>query len=323
MLQRRLHHDLEYHSKQEQDDRAVRFPSVEERVRIYMSDWYAPPCPFDNNEEDDEDGKVQFNFQLFVPQDDPSRDQKSPHTKLYIREASSSLRTQQQAARLFELQGTVETKSSTLFYLHPNALQDCKQEACADVLRTVPPFGGNTRGAPAASSRIPTLLDLGDKEWSTAYQPKEAIQGMNPTVPRLKKFRLAYTKEEMDHMTAYTCVKGRRDALLSSSSSSSSDASAFVDDSTTTTTMGQHVVQPIVWKLKVARHYGMLKNVTAWDIPFADKKDKALFRGRLSGIHKVWSVLHALLSVLIVDSCQEGFVCNGKGHGSASQAFRV
>lgn len=45
---------------EETDDRDearhLRFPSVEERLKIYMSNWYAPPCGENN------DGFIQYNF---------------------------------------------------------------------------------------------------------------------------------------------------------------------------------------------------------------------------------------------------------------------
>jgi hypothetical protein len=37
----------EYSSEEEHDARRYRFPSVEDRVKIYMGSWYAPPCKGD------------------------------------------------------------------------------------------------------------------------------------------------------------------------------------------------------------------------------------------------------------------------------------
>ena len=53
------------------------------------------------------------------------------------------------------------------------------------------------------------------------------------------------------------------------------------------TRLGVTHSQPVIWKFKVSRHYGLLQNVTDVDVPYALKRNKALYRGRLSGIHKV------------------------------------
>lgn len=231
---------------------------------------------------------VQYNFQL---QDGTQqlRDlyESSPDYKLYVREVSSHT---VKNPRLFELQGLVRTDSSTLFYLHPHALAQCTQEACLDAVQSILPYAvderntkkypryyyrhkASTWGSSSSTSSsyvIPTLLDFGDKEISTAYYPKEASEGLNPALPRLKKYRLAYTKEEIDQITSNHCIKGRRDDGLAES-----------------TQLGIVHLQPIIWKLKISRHYGALPHIQEWDIPYHEKRNKAVFRGRLSGIHKV------------------------------------
>ena len=45
---------FDYSSIDEMNRRADRFPSVEHRLKVYMSNWYIPPCP------DNEEGQVQF-----------------------------------------------------------------------------------------------------------------------------------------------------------------------------------------------------------------------------------------------------------------------
>ena len=247
-------HHPEYRSKQEQDDRDIRFPSVDERVRLYMSNWYTPPCP------SDQASFVQFNYLLDDDEDLDTKPKDASAHRLYIRELPSKMAAK---PRLFELHGEVETDASLLFFLQERALKNCTYEACADVLQTIHPWVQQRRKSNRQT--IPTLLDLGDKAVTIGLDPTLNLYMDHPHLPHLKKFRLAFSKQEINEMTVSQCVSGHR-SLPSST--------------------GFSHLQPILWKLKVSRHYGMLPNVTALDIPYAQKKNKAVFRGRLSGIHK-------------------------------------
>ena len=44
-------------------------------------------------------------------------------------------------------------------------------------------------------------------------------------------------------------------------------------------------LQPIVWMIKHARHFGMLDKIQPLDIPWSKKQNTAVFRGSLTGIH--------------------------------------
>lgn len=259
-------HHREYDSLQEQNDRILRFPSIDDRVRLYMTSWYVPPC-------EDED-KIQYNYQVEDADEQNNNKQQEKVSsvatlgsqKLFVREAPSLIAHD---PRLFELKGIVMTNSSTIFYLDEAALKNCHLQVCKDVFHHVVPYIMPKRKPLRGWVVPPTLLDLGDKEVSVAYQPKEDFRGVNPTLPRIKKFRLAFSKDDVALLTARECMGGPRDGDLAKSS------------------VGIQHVQPIVWKLKSKMHFGMLANVSQWDIPYEKKKDKAVFRGRLSGIHKV------------------------------------
>ncbi len=284
----------EYRSLQEKEDRVLRFPSVEDRVRIYMSTWYIPPCLSSMDTNDNNDARVQFNYPGLPAQHPDDYHYHGPTEKLYIQELPVS--TSSTAPRLFQLQGLVRTDTSQLFYLHSAALQACPYAVCKDVLDYVYPytqseqpdnvmpttvvssFSSSTSSSLSTLSLLPVvpppiLLDLGDKPIATAYQPKHETPAFYPQVPFLKKFRAAYTVEELRHMTlGQTCSNKasdrRRDAVVPE--------------------LG---VQPIVWKFKSSRHYGILPNITEHDIPYVDKRDQAIFRGRLAGIHKMESAM--------------------------------
>lgn len=244
-----------YASQQEMDERLIRFPRVEDRVKIYMSNWYAPPCP------DKDGGAVPFNYEI----------DKSRHlTKTYIQELPSPFAPR---PRLFQIYDQPTTETSTLFYLQRKALthhEECTNSpACQDVLYQMLPV---VQRSPHPET--PTLLDLGDKSLTfassvstTTTRSEQWLE--NPQVPYFKRYRMALTKAEVDEMTVVSCVKGRRG----------------LPEST-----GFPHLQPVLWKLKVLRHYGLIHNVTEFDIPYADKKDMAVFRGRLSGILKQGSL---------------------------------
>lgn len=237
-------HSSEYMSQEEQDGRPLRFPSVEDRVKLYMSNWYAPPCT--------DDEKIQYNYQL--------SDRETSKTPLYVREASSKVAPKK---RLLELHSSPHTSDSKVFYMNDQTLGHCKQETCSDVMQYLYPYSPYS---------TPVLLDIGDKHTPIAYLPEMSQDGWYPAVPHFKKYRLAYAKSEVTEITTPICFKGVRDDRLEQK-----------------TVLKVKFAQPIIWKLKVERHFGKLGDVAALDIPYKKKKDLAVFRGRLSGLHKLTS----------------------------------
>jgi hypothetical protein len=165
-----------YQSRAQRDFRQYRFPSIEDRVKLYMGDWYLPPC--------NEDGKV-----------DLSGMHRRSDTALSMKEISMSNAT---TSRAFSILAKVEV--SILFYFHKESLKICSQRQwpigpyCSESLVTI-------EQAKSAlvdwDDPIPILLQFGDQAYTRAYaaDTKDKLC-FNPLLPHIKKFRLTRPKPD-------------------------------------------------------------------------------------------------------------------------------
>jgi hypothetical protein len=140
-----------YENEQEMIGRSVRFPSVEERLKVYLSTWYVPPCP------SNELGTVQYNF---VVGDDMTNDKRKTQTKPGLRVLVKPVRSVN-ATKDWELHSNrkmkkvdFDQKSSSLdilsidttvrwdrnlFLYDPEAIVKCNDPFCKDVLNFMNP----------------------------------------------------------------------------------------------------------------------------------------------------------------------------------------
>ena len=135
---------------------------------------------------------------------------------------------------------------------------------------------------------IPLLLQYGDMKTSHRYGILQ--------IPHIKKFRSATTSKASQSM-----VPNFYGLLLSTTASSSSSPSLLRSATSTSsnneeqqecrtgppipldTVHGSTIMQPIIWKLATHRHYRLLDLVASYDTPWYKKKNKAIFRGQLTG----------------------------------------
>jgi hypothetical protein len=248
--------------------RANRFPSFEERVKLYMSNWYAPPCP------DDEVNFIRYRFT--TNETWPILELKSlrnrtgemrvesiisPDKLFYVdREILNHCATQildglldgsqdstkeQTSRNLEELSNRIEAPLNMKMY-------------CYDVKALIFPalrhidWENSFHNVTAP----PTLLQFGDNKRSHSFGSVE--------VPHMKKFRSAATQQkDVTRVTTKECQTKHREVLNS------------VD--------GGGTFQPIIWKLATHRHYGYLSQIQMADTPWHQKKDMSVFRGQLTG----------------------------------------
>lgn len=275
--------------------RADRFPSIEDRIKLYMSNWYIPPC------EDYREGHALYQV---VMDDRPQPDDKMSNQRKW-----PSLQVQSypdhplvnQTTRTMLIESVIEP--DTTFFLESDIVVNCANETyyeewgeemgddttgaaarvkfrinmrmyCADVKDMILPALShveleqrqqrrrrgeqNPANAAVVAASPPTLLQFGDNKQSHVFG--------DVTVPHIKKFRSsALTLEDLAAVTSdeIACYSSHRPVLRSEH--------------------GDFQFQPIVWKLATDRHYKKLYQIYREDTPWYKKKDMAIFRGQLTG----------------------------------------
>mmetsp|Transcript_39666 Transcript_39666/g.60983 ORF Transcript_39666/g.60983 Transcript_39666/m.60983 type:complete len:451 (+) Transcript_39666:161-1513(+) len=240
--------------------REQRFPSVAERVKLYMSNWYVPSCP------EYKDGLVRYEF----------TDGEWP--TLMVQPMKKHPLVNHSAVLAVESKVTPDK----LLYMHEETIENCADPLfngdeetdkrqlelaervqfrlnmkmyCADVHDSLVTANNHVEWE-GSSKKAPILLQFGDNKVSHVYG--------TVMIPHIKKFRSSATSpEELERVTSKKCYDSPRDALV--------------------TAHANQTLQPIVWKLASSRHYGKLYQVYKEDSPWGKKKDMAVFRGQLTG----------------------------------------
>jgi hypothetical protein len=256
-------------------NRQARFPSIEARVKLYMSNWYTPPC------QDYIDGFIEYKFvETFVDKNNKSGHLRWP--KLQVK-AYKDHPLVNQTSRTIIVESSVDADTS--FFMEEDVIVNCANysydeawgEATNDPIGRRVKFRLNMRMYCADVADLllpplyhvelenrnndkweapPTILQFGDNKMSHYFG--------NVMIPHIKKFRsAAASPTELARVTEETCVSKPRKALRSKH--------------------GERVFQPIVWKLATDRHYKKLYQIYREDTPWYKKKDMAIFRGQLTG----------------------------------------
>ena len=194
-----------YLSSAEMEDRHLRFPSAQERVKLYMSSWYTPPCKRNDTakaEYEEGDGLVQYAYL-------PSNESIGP--QLLLLDAipgngsgagEGSLAGHRR--RLFLVNGT-NVKGTVIFYLIPSDLRNCHDGYCNDVRSYIIP--SLQRLQSLATMKVPVLLQFGDSELARAFLPSANKLVSYPSVPVIKKFRCSMSTKELQRITDRTCYQ--------------------------------------------------------------------------------------------------------------------
>ncbi|GKY98633.1 hypothetical protein MPSEU_000820000 [Mayamaea pseudoterrestris] len=246
--------------------RKDRFPSREERVRLYMSNWYNPPCS--------SNAKVHYEYR---------QDGNTNWTSLWIKEPENVL---EQSDYLMES----KIEPDQAFFLHRETVMDCMTDGvepyvnrttfrrnmqiyCRDVIGNLLTTWDHVQwesSFPAIANKgamehdVPLLLQFGDLKYSHVFR--------FVSLPLIKKFRSATTAEEIRRVT--------QPVNCSRSDNDNSQRPAVVTPHST------QQLQPIVWKLATHRHFGKLLDRThVEDTPWDEKINMAVFLGQLTGSH--------------------------------------
>eukprot|EP00978_Attheya_sp_CCMP212_P030965 scaffold115637_cov45-Attheya_sp.AAC.2 len=220
--------------------RTERFPTVEKRVKLYMSNWYNPVC--------DANDKFQY----------------PPNLGLSLCIIDTAAYFSEDRSDVIEFFSTV-TMGSVFFVNRVESLEICFKEGIGSVKRycedTLDLYKTMQQIA-ITSAPPPLLLRFGDGYTSRTHG---AVQ-----IPHFNKIRPArLTKinahEEIEHVN---CIPmGHPRSPLNT---------------------GQSVPKqmPIIWNINTSRFYRDLDSVVADDIEWSEKKNVAVFRGKLTGCNR-------------------------------------
>jgi hypothetical protein len=264
-------------------NRSARFPSIDERVRVYTSDWYTPPCSNDQ--------KLRYSFHAATATSTSTNTAKfTNHTRIpswILDLVLFDTPNENSSTTTLQIPSTV-VPDELFFLTQPllsapakagrSSISNCDvhpnmRPYCRDVDKTLWPalertfnMTNNNLNTTTSASTVnnkmpPILLQFGD----TAYSTAACADGRHVSISRLpmvKKFRRARAREQLAQTTAATCQNQVQKVLLESQ---------------------QPQPQPVIWKLNTERHYGKLGQMAHDDIPWNNKTKHAVFRGTLTG----------------------------------------
>jgi Glycosyl transferase family 90 len=262
--------DFAYQTRGEMLARSERFPSVQERVKLYMSNWYTPPC--------DQSAAVMYDYTPYNA------------TLNFVRLREIVLTREQEQTRLFQINSFFHGSSMSgsfdqVHFMDREAMMECEHRYCKDVVEFLLPALDRVVADGAISSTPPILYQFGDDNRTKAMRApvsssssplpssspdSPAIKSSRrtdryPNMPVFKKIRKSIRRAELERLTdSHTCYK--RDKRIIPE---------------------YYHLEPIVFKLKTQRHFGRIHDLAEVDIPWQAKKNVAIFRGEMNGNYPV------------------------------------
>jgi hypothetical protein len=268
--------------------RANRFPSVATRIKLYMSNWYAPPCEGDN------DAFVRYALNYSDTENINGDDNPSRWPTLEVAGYNDHPLVNQTNRIMKNVTSIIEP--DMLFFMDQKtiincgnysydeewgkAIQDPYRERivfrhnmrmyCEDIEQLLIPAWNHLRLlGPSDEVPPPTLIQFGDNKQSHVFK--------DVNVPHMKKFRsAALDPQDLEDVTPDGCYSS------SSSTSSGGNGKAGIRKALNSF-HGNQRFQPIVWKLASDRHFKKLKDVYRYDTQWSHKTNMAVFRGQLTG----------------------------------------
>ena len=250
--------------------RSLRFPSKEERVKIYMSNWYLPPC------DDYSDGFVRYRKAT------TSMSEQEGWPTYVVHESNDMISN---STKIYEIESKI--LPDKIFWADRGTIIDCGVRGEGEeIYKERIPFRSNMHMY--CEDVVKLLLPAHDHiTWEHAQYDSTVLYEENPPImmqfgdlphshdyrfvsfPHFKKFRLAATPTEL-------CGVVSHDETIKT-------AASYCYDNTRPRLKSDAPFQPIVWKLASHRHYGLLDQVAIKDKTWDEKKNMAVFRGQLTG----------------------------------------
>jgi Glycosyl transferase family 90 len=280
--------------------RRTRFPSVDERVRVYMSNWYLPPCPASTGLCTDgkvSDAFVEFNFQAGNANDTEY---------MIFREARTAKEKKNGPIRTFVVDDS--TDFDFLRHLNPERMRQCKHTSyCTDFVKYLFPALRRTANdalnstndqAPVASDNV-FLYQFSDAEKTRAYNVRLSKFSPYPNVPILKKFRFALSRQELRRVLTPS-ETGKQCAIAPRPLPLTIEQQQRMNEGETKVSLAS---QPIIMKLKIQRHYGYVQAIPGKDREWSEKKNQAIFRGQFTGRFPVGMKSDMVKQLSAIEQC--------------------
>ena len=229
------------------EGRSKRFPSIEERVKVYMGHWYLPPC--------DKADAVYYSYSQY-------KNNRSEQTVVTLTKGNE----------LVHRLGT-SAASRKPFFAKQSDFENCNEKykhdkrirhECLDVRETIP------RSLLWKETTAKTIAINPDKMMNDTMVANDDDDDNKKTpivlrfgddsdmqrIPTIQKWKPALSSEELANLTTGNC--SRHDVL-------------------------SQPLPPVVWLLNSKRHYRFVHNVADADTLWELKKNRAIFRGGLTG----------------------------------------
>jgi hypothetical protein len=300
----------------EMESRRHRFPSIAQRVRLYMSNWYLPPCP--------QTQRIQYQYMYHHPESsshniryfDNHTDDKNFDTAgtsvvtptgnttnvSYVMVQEISLHRPLQTKfedyvhipykppRRFQFDSVFQA-DDTIHLVDRQQFIQCKHRYCIDLKESFLPFIDRNQHHQDNSTTIepipiPVLFQFGDSreskpdpKWNGQPQRQRLIR--NPRIPVIQKTRNSLSQSELLYVTDasnHTCYRNGERRTPKYNPKIHHDKNMVLE-------YQQFHLEPIIFKLNIHRHYvnvfHLIRNVKS--VKWEDKRNSACFRGALTG----------------------------------------
>lgn len=267
-------------------DRTLRFPTVAERVRFYMSSWYEPPCSEVDLLQVVQHTGSKLNSEMgdttIVTNGGNPIIEFGGHEKRVYPSFSLQRRMQSTNNSLsVVLRARAMAGGNVIFALDKTSLDVCQfgpqpkkilwQVYCPELRdKLLLPYlaANQTKLAGKAKSgdeKTLILAQVGDALATRVLNDLGEIrhQSPKPSVPHFKKVRSAWED------------KDGRESLL--------NASPVACSTLQSRRTNHQNLEPIIWKMEIDRHYGAVHQITEVDIPWDQKRNVGVFRGATTG----------------------------------------
>jgi hypothetical protein len=249
------------------NDRAKRFPSREQRMKVYMSHWYIPPLssPCWSNFALIDGRSFQYKWEYDAENATTAKLHGVPfdnRTGVVI--SSATRHTTRYRFNRF-------IAPDVAFWVEPGTIEGCSTlhdeppkrrpqaglyHYCKDVRDTVLPLSSHSDQEP------PLIFQFG----CNPYSKGKGVLNL----PHFRKFRTALSSAELEHIRKSELIKPVNHCATSQFFQRRRDLGS--------------PPEPIVWLLNSPRFRGSLKGLAQQDIPWGQKQNKAIWRGALTGI---------------------------------------
>jgi hypothetical protein len=263
-----------HYERQHAIGRSERFPTVEERVKLYMSNWYLPPCrnasigkfagKYTRSTIQTNDGNESWSWPILNISDPwESISNKSsmmidsfvtPDRRIVLHRAT--IEDCARSKEEYDLQGKRFTESRVM--KRWNMFSYCTE--VVELMDQMDRMDRDEDGDPT-----PILALFGDEPWlSNSFE-----------IPFIAKHRAASTKDYLSQVTGSnfseeSCWKEARPPLKT----------AYHQN------IYSNKLSPILWRLNPQRHWNVLPLALRSDRPWEQKKNAAFYSGDMTGLRK-------------------------------------